>query len=298
MANVTFSSPVMAKDVTVYAIAGHRGTILAIAKAHKIPIPFDCQDGECGSCLVEVKHLEPGVKYGIALTEKEKELLRQLGKITREEIVNAEVNDMPPRYRLACQCFVRNEDILVTFEGDQTLPAKGPNLSIAAKIYKGGLEIHSLEEFFGYAVKVEEDAAIHYDKLGAAMEQVGNTEVAQLFRQLADYSRLHLEEAKKRAGSIDYSLHIPQDYVWPDQATPERTDIWAGDPALSRLDALKAALHGEQRGYEFYYSVAGKAKDPKIIANAKEFVREEAEHVEILKRWIAREETLRKSAGA
>jgi hypothetical protein len=27
MANITFSSPVMAKDVTVYAIAGHRGTI-------------------------------------------------------------------------------------------------------------------------------------------------------------------------------------------------------------------------------------------------------------------------------
>lgn len=46
MANVTFSSPVMPKDITVYAIAGHRGTLLAIAKAHKVPIPFDCQDGE------------------------------------------------------------------------------------------------------------------------------------------------------------------------------------------------------------------------------------------------------------
>ncbi len=296
MANVTFSSPVMAKDVTVYAVAGHRGTVLAIAKAHKIPIPFDCQDGECGSCLVEVKHLAPKEKYGIALTEKEKELLRQLGKITREEIVNAEVNDMPPRYRLACQCFVRNEDILVSFEGDKTLPAKGPSLSIAVKVYKGGLEIKSLEEFFGYAVKVEQDAATHYDNLGASMEQVGNTEVAQLFRQLADYSRLHLEEAKKRAGMIDYNLHIPPDYVWPDQATPERTELWAGDPALSRLDALKAALHGERRGYEFYYQVAGTSKNPEIVANAKEFVKEEAEHVEILERWIAREENLQKAA--
>jgi ferredoxin len=109
MANITFSSPVMAKDVTVYAIAGHRGTILAVAKANKIPIPFDCQDGECGSCLVEVKNLTPERKHGIALTEKEKELLRQLGKITRAEIVDAEVNDMPPRYRLACQYFVRDE---------------------------------------------------------------------------------------------------------------------------------------------------------------------------------------------
>ena len=95
MSNVTFSSPVMARDLTVYAVAGDRGTILAVAKAHKVPIPFDCQDGECGSCLVEVKHLAPnGQRCGIALTEKEKELLKLLGKITPEEIHDAEVNDM------------------------------------------------------------------------------------------------------------------------------------------------------------------------------------------------------------
>ena len=296
MANITFSSPVMAKDVTVYAIAGHRGTILAVAKANKIPIPFDCQDGECGSCLVEVKNLTPERKHGIALTEKEKELLRQLRKITRQEIVDAEVNDMPPRYRLACQYFVRDEDILVTFEGDETLPKQREAHSIAAKVYKGGLEIKSVEEFFGYAVKVEQDAAIHYDQLGAAMEKVGNAEVAKLFRELADYSRLHLEEAKRRAGAIDYNLHVPANYVWPDHATPERTDLLTGDPALSRLGALKAALLGERRGLEFYHSVAGFSKDREIVKQAKEFVKEEAEHVEILERWIAREESLQKGA--
>ena len=138
MANVTFSSPVMAKDVTVYAVAGDRGTLLAVAKEHKIPLPFDCQDGECGSCVVEIKHLDPNVKYAIALTEKEKELLKQLGKITKAEIENAEVNDMPPRYRLACQYFVRNEDIIVAFEGDQTLPAQGPHITHAAAAHIGG----------------------------------------------------------------------------------------------------------------------------------------------------------------
>ena len=298
MANITFSSPVMAKDVTVYAIAGHRGTILAVAKANKIPIPFDCQDGECGSCLVEVENLTPERKHGIALTEKEKELLRQLRKITRQEIVDAEVNDMPPRYRLACQYFVRDEDILVTFEGDETLPKQREAHSIAAKVYKGGIEIRSVEAFFGYAVKVEQDAAIHYDQLGVAMEKLGNAEVATLFRELADYSRLHLEEAKKRAGAIDYNLHVPANYVWPDHATPERTDLWTGDPALSRLGALKAALLGERRGLEFYHSVAGFSKDPEIVKQAKEFVKEEAEHVEILERWIAREESLQKSANS
>lgn len=296
LANVTFSSPVMAKDITVYAIAGHRGTILGVAHAHKIPIPFDCQDGECGSCLVKVEHLAKNVRYGIALTEKEKELLRQLGKITRDEIRDAEVNDMPPRYRLACQCFVRDEDILVSFEGDQTLPVQRPSLSFAAKIYKGGIEIKSLDQFLGFAVRLEEDAAIHYDELATAMEECGNEEVAKLFHELAGYSRLHLGQARERAGSIDVTAHLPPDYVWPDHATPERTSLWAGDPDLTRLDALKAAMQGERRGYEFYYAVAGTTKDPAIAAMANEFVKEEAEHVEILSRWLEREETNRKAA--
>ncbi len=293
MANVTFSSPRMGKDVTVYAIAGDRGTVLAVAKQHKIPIPFDCQDGECGSCLVEVTHLNPTTtygKYGIALTEKEKEMLKQLGKITKAEIVNAEVNDMPPRHRLACQCFVRNEDILVTFEGDETLPVQTPHISHAAKRFTGGIEIGSLSEFLGYAVKVEEDAALHFDGLAEQMAECGNSEVAALFRQLAGFSRLHLAEAQARAGTLDHDVVVPPDYVWPDHATPERTSLLAGDPALTRLDGLRAALQGERRGYEFYLSVAAKSQDEDIIAMAKLFVREEAEHVKVLEAWITREE--------
>jgi rubrerythrin/ferredoxin len=291
MANVTFSSPVMARDVTVYAVAGDRGTILALAKEHKVPIPFDCQDGECGSCLVEVRHLSPSTRYGIALTEKEKELLRQLGKMTREEIKDAEVNDMPPRFRLACQCFVRNEDILVSFEGDTTLPPKGPALSIAAAVYKGGVTLKSLDEFLSYAVKVEEDAAIHFERLASAMEACGNRDVAGLFSQLGGYSRLHLQEAKAKSAAHNAVLKLPANSAWPDQETPERTALWAGHPSLSRLDALKAALQGERRGFEFYYAVAGTTTDAQIREIAREFVKEETEHVDTLKEWIVREES-------
>jgi rubrerythrin/ferredoxin len=293
MANVTFSSPSLARDITVYAVAGDRGTILAVAKAHKIPIPFDCQDGECGSCLVEVEILGDKRPYGIALTEKEKEALRQLGKITKDEIEQAEVNDIPPRHRLACQCFIRNEDILVSFKGDETIAAQPPHLSTAAKIYKGSsIEITSVEHFLAHAIKVEQDAASHFDGLAAGMEACGNSEVGKLFRQLAGYSRLHLKEAQKRAGNHDLTAQIPADYVWPEHATPERTSLYASDADISRLDALRAALAGEKRGYEFYYAVAGTSKIDDVVAMAKEFVKEEAEHVKILEAWIAREEWL------
>jgi len=273
----------MARDVTVYAVAGHRGTILAVAKAHKIPIPFNCQDGECGSCIVEVKHLARSAIHGIALTDKEKELLRQHGKITREEITAAEVNDMPPRYRLACQCFIRDEDIIVSFEGDPSVPFKPAKLPAIA----------SAGEFYGYAIQVEQDAINHYGELAAAMEKIGNKDVADLFLQLADYSRIHLGEVKAHAEKPSGTL--PAHYIWPHHATPERSETWAGDPTLARLDALRAALQGERRGYDFYCAVSDTSDNPGIAQKAREFVLEEGDHVSILERWIAREEAVQKA---
>lgn len=117
MANVTFSSPLLHKNVTVYSIAGDTHTILAVAEANKIPIPHDCKDGECGSCLIEVESLT-GKTMGSLLTEKEKKQLKFLGKITAEDIRRAEIEDLTPRFRLACQYVVRDDDILVKFSGE------------------------------------------------------------------------------------------------------------------------------------------------------------------------------------
>jgi ferredoxin len=117
MSNVTFSSPLLHKNLTVYAVAGDTSTVLAVAEAHKVPIPHDCRDGECGSCLIEVVTLS-GKTMGSLLTEKEKAQLKSLGKITPEEIRLAEVEDIAPRFRLACQYVVRDQDILVKFSGE------------------------------------------------------------------------------------------------------------------------------------------------------------------------------------
>ncbi len=48
-------------------------------------------------------------------------MLKQLGKISKAEVANAEINDMPPHARLACQYIIRDEDILVKFDGDETV---------------------------------------------------------------------------------------------------------------------------------------------------------------------------------
>lgn len=115
---VTFRSPVMSRDVRVYAVAGDTSTILNVARANKVKIPFECGDGDCGSCLIQVEYVEGKPKMAIALTEKEKIKLRELGKITTKQLQDAEVNDVAPEYRLACQFIAREEEVIIHFTGE------------------------------------------------------------------------------------------------------------------------------------------------------------------------------------
>ena len=115
MANITFSSPAMKKDVTLYAVAGDRQTILGLAKAHGIPIHYECQNGECGSCTVEVTPLGNKPPLAAHLTEKEKAVLILAGKLKKQDLAEIELRDLAPTWRLACQYMLLDEDILVKF---------------------------------------------------------------------------------------------------------------------------------------------------------------------------------------
>lgn len=115
MASITFTNPDY-KTKTVYAVAGsHTESVLQIAKANNIPIDFNCGDGECGTCLINVEYLGKSTRLGGPLTEKEKTVLLDLKKITKEEIEQMEVDDLPTPWRLACQIIVRDEDMLVRY---------------------------------------------------------------------------------------------------------------------------------------------------------------------------------------
>ena len=115
MANITFTNPGY-KDKTVYATAGsHTETILKIAKQSFIPIEFSCGDGKCGTCLIKVSPLSAKGRMGGPLTDKEKTVLVETGKLTKAEIEKMEVDDLPSEWRLACQMIVRDEDILVEY---------------------------------------------------------------------------------------------------------------------------------------------------------------------------------------
>lgn len=113
---ITFSNPNY-KDKTVYAVAGSfTETVLKIAKTNKIPISFDCGDGECGTCLIRVRYLGDKTPMGYHLEEKEKQVLRELGKVSTQQLEEMIVNDLPSEWRLACQFIPRDEDVVVEYE--------------------------------------------------------------------------------------------------------------------------------------------------------------------------------------
>lgn len=112
---ITFRSTTT-KDKRAYATAGDTSTILTVAKANGVKIPFECEEGECGSCLIRVEYPEGKPRMAIALTEREKTKLKELEKITEEQIREAEVNDVAPPYRLACQFIAREEEVIIHYE--------------------------------------------------------------------------------------------------------------------------------------------------------------------------------------
>jgi rubrerythrin len=147
--------------------------------------------------------------------------------------------------------------------------------------------METVEEFLAYAIQLEREATDRFGQLAHAMDASGNKPVAKLFHKLAHFSRLHLAEAQQRAGFRDVPTIKPGDFVWPDSESPEAAAIWAADPLIGPGDALDTALVAEMAGYNYYASVLDTATDPEIIALAREFVEEEAEHVAELKRWIS-----------
>jgi rubrerythrin len=144
----------------------------------------------------------------------------------------------------------------------------------------------TVEEFLAHAIRLEREAADRFDLLADAMENCSNREVARLFRQLADYSRMHLASARERGGFRDLPDLKHDEFQWPDAESPEAAAIWAADPFVGREEALDIALGAETASYEYYKNIWETTDDPEIKVFAKEFTEEESEHVAELQKWI------------
>ncbi len=144
-----------------------------------------------------------------------------------------------------------------------------------------------VEDFLAHALQLEMEAAMRFGQLADAMATNGNPKVGKLFRRLADYSRLHLADARARAGFRELPELRQDEFVWPDLESPESAAIWGADPFLGREEALNIALQAEMAGLDYYQSIYETSDDPETKILAKEFADEERDHVAELRKWIA-----------
>lgn len=148
--------------------------------------------------------------------------------------------------------------------------------------------LSNVAQFLAHAIRLEHDAARRFEDLSRIMESAGNHEVERLLRRLAELSRLHLSSAMARGGFRELPQLSFDEFQWPDGVTPEAAG-WRGvDAMLDVMGALQLALEGEQTGQAWYAGVARGAQDPEVLAMAREFAEEEAQHVSELQRWMVR----------
>lgn len=141
--------------------------------------------------------------------------------------------------------------------------------------------------FLAHALAMEYEAADRYDELADTMEIHNNQEVADLFRQMAKFSRLHGASVAARATGHDLPKLKSWQYRWNTPEPPEVGTAGATHYMMTAWHALDFALDNEKRGYRFYADEAAGSHDPEVRAMAAEMAEEEEEHVAELEKWIA-----------
>ena len=142
--------------------------------------------------------------------------------------------------------------------------------------------------FLAHALAMEQEAADRYDELADSMEVHNNKDVAVLFRQMADFSRLHGASVAERATPYQLPKLKSWEYRWNTPEPPEVGEPEGSHYMMTPYHALVFALENEKRGQQFYAVEASDSEDETVRTLAAEMADEEAEHVTELEAWIAR----------
>lgn len=115
MGNVTFLGMQLSDRVMVDIASSEAGSsLLDLAIKNQIPLPCDCMIGNCGSCAVKVVSLQ-GEASMITLSDRERNLLRGVRKLSNIQYYAEALPDHPPLWRLACEYMLTNKKIMVAF---------------------------------------------------------------------------------------------------------------------------------------------------------------------------------------
>jgi rubrerythrin len=145
--------------------------------------------------------------------------------------------------------------------------------------------IRSTAEFFAQALAIEIEASDRYTLLAEQMEVHNNTEVAGVFRRMAQLEMQHHDEIRARAGDLLVDGKKARfSWILPDG--PEVTEFDKVHYLMSPYQALEIAKRNEQRAAVWFEAIAKHAANPEIKGVAEQLASEEREHVVWVENWM------------
>ncbi len=146
----------------------------------------------------------------------------------------------------------------------------------------------TIDEFMAQALAMEREAVARYTELADMMDTHNNLEVAALFRKMAGYERLHVAQILADMGWTEDTAAPRGPGVWAAPEAPESVPIDEMHYLMHPWHALNLALAAEQRAEAFFAEGARQATSEHVRRAAEEMRAEEAEHVELVKAWLAK----------
>lgn len=145
--------------------------------------------------------------------------------------------------------------------------------------------------FLAHSIALETEAGDRYEELADVMEVHNNPDIAELFRQMSEFSRKHADSVRERAEAHQPLPRLKSwEYRWNAPEPPEVGDFSATHYLMTPFHALQFALANERRGWEYYGTMATDSTNAELRQLARDFAEEEADHVRQLEQWMIKVE--------
>ena len=147
--------------------------------------------------------------------------------------------------------------------------------------------VRTLVELMTQALAMEMEAAQRYAEFADAMDEHNSPEVAAMFRKMAGIEELHARRIMAEMGWKTAPLPVDKP-AWKTFEAPETTPRDEIHYLMQPYHVLQLAHLNEQRAMLFFSRIARAATDGPVRKAARELQAEEAEHVVLVKKWLAK----------
>lgn len=142
-------------------------------------------------------------------------------------------------------------------------------------------------DFMAQAYTMELEATERYAQFAEQLDTHNNRGVADMFRKLAAIEALHGKRILEEMGWPSLPA-LPVPCPWGEGEGPESAPMDAIHYLMQPFHALELALECEQRAQKHFAAIAAGKGPKKVRAAAAEMAEEEAEHVRLIREWMAR----------